>query len=270
MYLEEIAFLLEKRLSPRIYCHPHDFYGIQYGDNQNKVIKKTMLTGDLTLNSIYFAVKNKINLIITLHGFLDKPIRSFNHHQIRKLTLLTKQPIIVFVLETSFIAAEGGVSDTIMEALYLKSEKTFDITKQNGENIPIGRICQPKPYPHETKKFRLENLIERIKANLELSRIPYVGNLKKTIDTICIIGGEINDLAYIEELQQNNCDCLISGKISHSGAVFSKENGFSLVEVSPYRSAAMAMKRLCNMLSLEFPRDEFLFFPSEIPIRIFT
>jgi len=269
MYFEEITLLLENRLSPRIFSLKNDFYGIQYGDKQNKVIKKIMLTIDLTLNSIHFAVKNKINLIITLHGFLNKPIRSFNRQHINKLTLLTKQPIIVFVLETSFIAAEGGISDTIMEALYLKSLKTFDIINYNGEKIPIGRICQPKPYPHDAKIFRLANLIERIKTNFELSRIPYVGDLKKRIEKICIIGSEINALTYLEEIQQNNCDCLISGKISYIEAVFSKENGINLIEVSHYRSANMALKRLCNMLSLEFPRDEFYFFPSEIPIRIF-
>ena len=269
MYLDEIALLLENRLSPRIYSLKNDFYGIQYGDRQNKVIKKIMITVDLTLDSIHFAVKNKINLIITLHGLLNKPIRSFNRQQINKLTLLTKQPIIVFVLETSFIAAEGGISDTIMEALYLKSLKTFDIIEKDGEKIPIGRICQPKSYPHDTQIFQLENLIERIKTNFELSRIPYVGNLKKRIDKICIIGGEINNLICLEEVQQNNCDCLISGKISHIEAIYSKEKGISLVEVSHYRSANMALKKLCNMLSLEFPRDEFFFFPSELPIQIF-
>jgi len=270
MYLDEIALLLENRLSPRIFSLKNDFYGIQYGDKQNKVIKKVMLTVDLTLDSIHYAVKNKINLIITLHGLLNKPVRSFNRQEINKLTLLTKQPIIVFVLETTFVAAEGGISDTIMEALYLKSLKTFDIFERNGEKIPIGRICQPKPYPHDTKIFRLENLIERIKTNCELSIIPYVGNLKKRIDKICIIGGEFNDLMYLEELQQYNCDCLISGKISYVEAISAKENGISLIEVSHCRSANMALKRLCNILSLEFPRDEFFFFPSEHPIKIFT
>jgi putative NIF3 family GTP cyclohydrolase 1 type 2 len=270
MYLEEIALLLENRLSPRIFTLKNDFYGIQYGDMQNRVIRKIMITIDLTLNSIHYAVRNKINLIITLHGFLNKPISSFNRQQINKLTLLTKQPIIVFVLESSFIAAEGGVSDTIVEALYLKSLKPLDVIKKDGERIPIGRICQPKLYPHDAQKLRLENLIQRIKTNFELSRIPYVGNLKKEIDNICIIGGEINNLTYLEEILQNNCECLISGKISHIEAIFSKENGISLVEVSHYRSANVALRRLCNTLSLEFPRDEFYYFSSETPIKIFT
>lgn len=269
MYLEEIATLLENCLSPRIFRLKNDFYGIQYGDTQKKFLKKIMLTVDLTLNSIHYAVKNKINLIITLQGLLNKPITSFNRHLINKLTLLTKQPIKIFVLENSFTAAEGGVSDTIMEALYLEPIKTFDLIQGNGENIPIGRFCQPKLYPRDKQPFRLEDLIKRIKTNFELSRIPYVGNLSNKIETICVIGGEINKITYLEELLQVNCDCLISGKINHVEAVFSQENGISLVEISYYKIAYMAMKRLYNVLSLEFPRDEFFFFPSENPIKVF-
>ena len=269
MYLEEIVLLLENQLSPRIFELKKDFYGIQYGNVQNKIIKKIMLTLDLTLKSIHFAVKNKINLIITLKGLLNKSVTSFNRHHINKLTLLTRQPIIIFTLNTSFIAAEGGISETIMEALYLKLVNVFNINRENGDRIPIGRICQYKPYPHEKKPFRLEDLINRIKTNFELSTLPYVGNLRKKIDRICVIGGEINNPKRLEELLQINCDCLISGKINHHDAIFSRENGFCLVEISHYKSATMAMKRLYNLLSLEFPRDDFFFFPSKNPINVF-
>ena len=140
IYLEEIVLLLENQLSPRIFELKKDFYGIKYGNVQNKIIKKIMLTLDLTLKSIHFAVKNKINLIITLKGLLNKSVTCFNRHHINKLTLLTRQPIIIFTLNTSFIAAEGGISDTIMEALYLNLVNIFNINKENGERIPIGRI----------------------------------------------------------------------------------------------------------------------------------
>ena len=269
MYLEEIVLLLENQLSPRIFELKKDFYGIQYGNVQNKIIKKIMLTLDLTLKSIHFAVKNKINLIITLKGLLNQSVTSFNRHHINKLTLLTRQPIIIFTLNTSFIAAEGGISETIMEALYLKLVNVFNVSRENGDRIPIGRICQYKPYPHEKKPFRLEDLINRIKTNFELSTLPYVGNLRKKIDRICVIGGEINNPKCLEELLQNSCDCLISGKINHHDAIFSRENGFCLVEISHYKSATMAMKRLYNLLSLEFPRDDFFFFPSKNPIKVF-
>jgi len=269
MYLEEIVLLLENRLSPRTFEFKNDFYGIQYGKGENKVIKKILLTLDLTIDSIHFAVKNKINLIITLQGLLNNPIMRFNQYHINKLTLLTRQPIIIFALNTSFIAAEGGISDTIMEALYLKFINVFNINTDNGESVPIGRICQFKPYPHEKQPFRLEDIIKRIKTNFELSRLPYVGNLKKEIDKICVIGGEISSPKYLEELQQCDCDCLILGKINHLDAISSRDNGLSLIEISHYKSAIMAMKRLFNLLSLEFPRDNFFFFPSKNPIQVF-
>ena len=103
MYFEEITLLLENRLSPRIFSLKNDFYGIQYGDKQNKVIKKIMLTIDLTLNSIHFAVKNKINLIITLYGLFNSPITHLKGYHIKKLTLMDVQNQNKFHIEEEFL-----------------------------------------------------------------------------------------------------------------------------------------------------------------------
>ena len=128
MFLNEIKNLLENELSPKIYNFNSEIYGIHYGKISNKkIIKKVMITVDLNLESIHFALKNKINLIISIHGLINKPIKKFNTELINKLTLLSKFPIHIFVLNKTFIAANGGISDTIMEVLYLKLDKPFMI-----------------------------------------------------------------------------------------------------------------------------------------------
>ena len=269
MYLKEISVLIEKRLSPKLFKLDSEVYGIQYGESDpEKSIKKVMLTLDLSLDAIHFAAIKKVNLIISYRGLIDTPIKSFNKNLVNKFLLLSKYPISIFVLNTSFIAVEGGVTETIMEILYLNLERTFDI-KNNGEKIPIGRICQPRTYPNQKTPIKLEDLLKRIKNNLEMEKISYVGDLNKPIKKICIIGGENSDIKFLEKSLRYKCDCFISCGISYDEAAFARDVRLSLIKISHYRSEIIAFKKLYNILSLEFPNEEFILFESKDPFNAY-
>jgi len=192
-----------------------------------------------------------------------------NQNIINKLSLLSKFPISIFVLNSPFIAAEGGITDTILEALYLKLDKTFNIRNDNGVKVPIGRICLPKEYPTQHQPFKLEDLIKRIKTNLNLEYISYVGDLKKEIKKICIVGGDPPYKDLLKRVIDKGCDCFISGRISYFDAVFARDIGLTLIETSHYKNEILALKRICNLLSLEFPYVEFILFDSKDPYKTY-
>ncbi|MFW9941451.1 MAG: Nif3-like dinuclear metal center hexameric protein [Candidatus Thorarchaeota archaeon] len=270
MVLQEIQSILTNKLSPKIFKLNSEIYGFQYNQNRvNKSIKKVMLTIDLSIEALHFAVKNKINLIISHHGLINTSINKFNRDLINKLTLLTKYPIAIFVLNSSFIAAEDGVSETIANTLYLNLEKTFNIKNNKGVEIPIGRICTPKYYLNEHQIMTLENLIKRIKTHLDLTYVSYVGNIKKTIKKICVVGGDTSDIKYLRKAAAIGCDCYISGRIDYYGAIYCRDIGLALIESSHYKIEIPALKKLCNLLSLEFPYVEFTLFESFDPYRIY-
>ena len=65
MFFDEIELIIETKLSPKIYRIDSEYYGLYYGQvNNKKHIKKILFTIDLSLESIHYAIKNKINLII--------------------------------------------------------------------------------------------------------------------------------------------------------------------------------------------------------------
>ena len=271
MYLEELKILLENKISPKLFRLNSEFYGFQYGQiSKNKLIKKVMITLDLNLKAIHFAIKSKINLIISYHSLTNKPIKCFNSHIINKLSLLSKYPVLIFVLNSSYIAAEGGVSDTLMALSYLKLEESFNVKNKKGIDVPIGRICTPQYLQNEKGVLTLENLIKRIKHNLGANQISYVGDLKNIINKICIVGGDMSKTRYLEKALKYGCDCYISGKINHFGSLYAKDMGLNLIEASNYMAETIALKKLSNLLSLEFPRDEFLFFESEELIHTYS
>jgi len=182
MHLKAIISLLEQKLSPKSFKLDSEVYGIQFGiSDPNRVIKKVLVTLNLSLEAVHYAFKKKINLIISYQGLISSPIDKFNQYLVNRLTLLSKYPISIFVLNSSFIAAEEGISDTIMNGLYLNLERTFNIENKDGEEIPIGRICTPKEYPSQKTPLNLESIIKRVKTVFEAEKISYVGDLSNII-----------------------------------------------------------------------------------------
>jgi len=267
MYIEEIKLLLENKVAPKQFRINSDFYGFQYGQlHKKKLFKKIMLTLDLSLNSIHHAVKNKIDLIISNHSLFNNPISKINLLLTRKLYLLSKSPMSIYILNSSFIAAEGGISDTIMEVLYLKLDQIFSIKNQKHVKIPIGRICLPQLYPNEKNSLLIRDLLKRIKNNLNLKQVSYVGDLNALVNKICIVGGEIIKPNLLNKALNCGCDCYISETLNYLTSIYAKEIGLNLLLIPHYKIGKIAMKKLCNILSLEFPRDEFFFFESDDPI----
>lgn len=268
MFLKEIVALLENKLSPKSFSLRPEIYGIQYGDNnENKLIRKVFITLDLSLEAIHYAIKKKVNLIISYNGLINKTIKRFDSNLIKKLSLLSRCPITIFILNYSFIAAEGGISDTIMEKLYLKLDRTFDIKNRKDIKIPLGRICLPKEYPNQKDPLKLKDLIKRIKTNLNIPNISYVGDLNNIIKKICIVGGDVQNIEYLKKSVKEGCNCYITGKFKHCEGVFARDIGLNLIEISHYNPEIIAMKNLYNYLSLEFPYDNFFWFDSKNPFH---
>jgi len=262
MILEEIVNLLEARISPAIFNIESELYGIQYQPNKNKnIIKKVLISTELSIKAIHFAIMNKINLIISLYGLIEKPIQFFDAYLVDKLNLLSQYPISIFVLGSSIISAEGGVSDTITDILYLKNLKPLCLKNNQGNNVPIGRFCTPNFYYNQKKRFIFEDLLKRVKNNLDLKVINYVGDLNREINNICVVGIEsIDDSDLLMNASKSQCDCYISSIINHKKAIIAVEVGLCLIEIPLFNIKSMMMKKLYNYLSLEFPKEEFFFF----------
>jgi putative NIF3 family GTP cyclohydrolase 1 type 2 len=270
MIFNDINLFLRKKLFPEIFLLKNSFYGLQYGNpKQNKVINKILLTLDLNIQSIHFALLNKINLIISYRGLLNTSIQKFNQNLINKLSLLSKYPVSIFVLDSTLVAAEEGISDTIASTLYFDIEKTFNITNGEGNHIPIGRICYPKEYFMNRGVLDLEQILKRIKSNFEIECLSYVGDLNKPIKKVCIVGSDLIDIKVLENIKKLGCDTYISCGINYDVAIYAKEVGLNLIKIPNYNCEIKTLRKFCNFLSLEFPNDEFFTFDSNNLINIY-
>ena len=156
-----------------------------------------------------------------------------------------------------------------MDTLYLKLEKPFNVKNSSGNKIPIGRICSVQEYPDQKTPLKFKDLLKRIKTIFNIDSVSFIGNLNREIKKLCLIGTDVSHLDYLQKANRKKCDCYISGKITYNQAIFAKEIGISLVELSQFNNKIKALRKFHNILSLEFPYDEFFFFNSEDPINIY-
>jgi putative NIF3 family GTP cyclohydrolase 1 type 2 len=268
MLLDEIVRFIKSEIAPKEFRFDSEIYGYHYGAyDDNRFIKKVMLTVDLSLKALYFGIKNKINLIISLNGLISNPIKNFKPNLVNKLSILSKFPISIFVLGFPFYIVEGGIIDLILEALFLKLDHPFEIKNPKGFNIPVGRLCIPEIYPNSNELFTLEKLINRIESNLNIQPILYVGELRKEITNVCIISGGNIFLKYFDEILTQGCDCYITEKINKSLINYVFDLGFNLIEFSFFNCERLALQKLSNILSLKFPYDDFYVFNSINPLK---
>ena len=270
MNLVEIDNLLTRKFSPKEYSIKSEVYGLHYNEGNNeKIIKKVILTVDLNLDAIQYAIINRVNLIISHHGLFQKNLKKFDSNLIKKLNLLSNYPISIFVLNTPYICAEDGVSETLMDILYLKLDDVFKIQIKPFLEIPIGRICYPKLYNSKEESMTLEKILQRVKVNLKMHHINYVGNLKRTINKICVIGSDLIYEKILTKAKNRGCDCVISFKIDHHLAEFAYDIDLTLIAVSHYQIENISLRKLCNILSLEYPKCEFSLYESNDPQKIY-
>ncbi len=264
MLLSQITDFLEKKIAPKSFAFINDIHGIQFGPKfEDRNIKKIMITLDPSLNTIIEGVKQKVSLIISHHGLIHTPTKHFHENLIKKFYLLSSARIILFVINTAFEAAQNGISEIIANRLSLKIENLFELKDTSGKEIPLGRICTPERYLNNTKPFLLEDLINRIKKNLNLRYIKYIGELDDEINKICIIENvSMNSLLNALKL---NCDCMLTRDTQYETALIARDLNLDLILTPHFNSEIIGMKELYKILSIEFPRDFFIFFDSNDP-----
>lgn len=120
-----------------------DNVGLQIGDG-NLPVKKILLTLDVTENAINKAIKENVDLIISHHPFIFKPLKKITNPLYLKLI---KNEIAVFCAHTNLDVIKQGVNAALAERLNL-----HNITFLNSESgasvyqvavfVPAGQMVE--------------------------------------------------------------------------------------------------------------------------------
>jgi dinuclear metal center YbgI/SA1388 family protein len=220
-----------------------DNCGLQVGTLNNKV-EKVLITLDVTKKVVKEAIKNNVDLIISHHPLMFKPMKSVIFDSPRGWIIknLIQNNIAVYSAHTNFDQAEGGMNDILANVLDIHEPKLLDLVDN------IGRYG-------EIDKIEFSDFIKKVKAVFNLKTLKVIGNTKKDISTVGISGGSGSHHMYAAK--KRNCDVYVTGDITYHTALDAIQLGITLIDVG-HHIEVIFVREVAKDLGGRFPTIKFI------------
>jgi len=137
----------------------------------------------------------------------------------------------------------------VMIAAHPYEEVAYDVfpLENKGTSYGLGRIGSLH------QKMNVENLARHVKKNFDLSHVRVIGNLKKDIQKIAVLGG--SGEKYIHQAKKAGADVYITGDMSFHVAQDAEQMGLTVIDAGHY--IEKVMKNVTkNYLQEQFKHSE--------------
>ena len=216
-----IKFLYEElsKLYPENLKAEWDNDGIMCCDDYKKSVNNILVSLDVTIDTVDYAIENGFDLIISHHPLVFTSQKSLTPEKYtqRKLIKLIKNNVSVFSFHTRLDAASGGVNDTLCSVLGLNNVEV-DIKEPVGR---IGTLNEPA---------ELSNFAEKVKSLLNSPFVLYNG--KREVNKVYVVGGDGKDL--IPNAISLGADTLLTGRASYNTIIDAKDMGLNIIEAGHF------------------------------------
>lgn len=227
-------------IAPRQLAEDWDNAGFLIGRGNNSV-KKIMVALDVSPEVVRQAVEHKVEMLITHHPPIFKPLKNICDSGWQNALLLTciENGIAVYSAHTSLDSVLGGVNDVLAEKLGL--ERTVSLVKNDGNCGALGRVGY---LPH---KMKFEEFAEKVKKTLGL---PFVTGISagKTVHKVALCGGAGIDFAA--EALEHGADTYVTGDIKYHEAQNAVFSGLNLIDATHQGTELPVITVLADKISL--------------------
>ncbi len=209
------------QIAPSSLAEKNDPIGLQIGSLKGEVTG-ILLTVDVTLEACKLALKEGINLIISHHPLIYRPLQRIISEEYpgSVVYFAIKEGVNVISWHTPLDKVPWGVSSALAEKLDLTIEKVIDPEVNFGPQYGLGVVAKLKK---PVKIAKLANLIRKKFG----SWVMVVGNDEEEIEHLAIGGGSCFFL--IEKLRKMNINALLTSDVKYHDAIKAKEEGFHLL-----------------------------------------
>jgi putative NIF3 family GTP cyclohydrolase 1 type 2 len=254
MLLTKLKDFLEILLSRDTFCRS-DELTIQVGPQSKfseKIVKKVLITQFLTIKSISFAKKEKINLIICRYGIPSFSLSCIDQFAQKHLLLLLLAHITVIVLPNQWDNITEGPTDYLAKILNLHYHKT----QKNESNLhTVKTYISDKP-------LKMEDILSVLHRSLNVEQIENISQSDSYHRIFTIIPCTFPP-KEIQLAKLHGADIIISPSLSPTYLMPLKFYELSFIQISFYSIIESSLQRLSSILATEFPRIEFIFYPSD-------
>lgn len=231
----KVIDLLEhlERYAPAELAQPWDNVGLLIGEPQ-RIVKKILISLDVTANALDFAIKEGYDLILSHHPLIFQALKTITNPLILRMI---ESRIALISMHTNFDAAIGGVNHALANRLGLEVQDNLgDIRAPD-----IGLICSYKA------RKSLQEIINDVKERLGAPcvRLWSAGlDLSTELERVAICGGAGGSAVPLAE---KSAGLLITGDISYHTFLESK---IPILDAGHFYTEYPALLRLQEDLEL--------------------
>lgn len=220
-----------------------DNSGLQIGDYNNEV-EGIVLSLDLSEEVVDYAIKEKVNLIITHHPLLFSSIKCINLTTLqgRLISTLIKNNISVVSFHTSLDAALNGMTKELAKKLGVTE---YSVLHQNyideSNNIfgfgGMGFV----------EKSTIKKYANFVKENLNCDTIKvFSDDLNKDVYKVAFCGGSGAD--FIEDAIKKLADVYVTSDIKYHDAQYALNNNLSIIDAGHFYTENVILDKLYEIL----------------------
>ena len=202
-----------------------DDVGLMLG-NYNDEVNKVLVCLDVTTAVVDEAIDNGINLIVSHHPLIFKPLKSLNFTDDFKSNIirnLIQNNISVISFHTNLDSAALGLNDYLAKKLKLEEISPL-FEHELDQNSGLGRIGKL------SNDMNLEEFIKYLKNQFKLETVSAaIGNNKK-ISSVAILGGSGADFIY----SIPDVDIYLTGDVGYHAALDTIEMKKNIIDIGHF------------------------------------
>ncbi len=219
MTVQEIYDALSERI-PESLREAWDNDGLMCSADTNTEVRRAIVTLDVTEEVVDYAISSGMDLILSHHPLIFKPICSLteNDHIARKVIKLIQNNISVISLHTRADKVEGGVNDILAEIIGIKGAKPFG----EGDLGRIGTLDE---------ELTMEDFSYLVKGLLDCDSVR-VADAYIPVSRVAVVGGD--GKSFVKDALLSGADTYISGRIGYNVMEEAVEMGINLIEAGHF------------------------------------
>jgi dinuclear metal center YbgI/SA1388 family protein len=236
-----VAECLEQ-FAPSALAEEWDNVGLLVGD-RHWPVERVMTCLTITPNTVAEALEGRANLIVTHHPLPFHALKTITADTTvgQLLLKLITAKIAVYSPHTAFDSARAGINQHLAIGLGLQEIAPLVPSNTAELDVGVGRCGTLGEH------FTLQDLIERVKNFLGISRLQVVGNEDQSVARVAIVCGSGG--SYLPLAIESGCDCLITGETNYHTCLEAAAKGVALVLPGHFASERFALLSLADYLS---------------------
>lgn len=242
--VSEVIELLEK-IAPYDLAEEWDNCGLQVGSLLWPV-KKIWIALDPLHSVVQAAVNQNVDMVITHHPLLFRPMHSINVDSAvgRIVATAVTSQVALYAAHTNLDSAQQGVNDVLARAIGLQDLVPLipHDASASGKSLGMGRIGNlPQRIP--LKEFAVQ-----IKTRLNSSNVKFAGDPDLMVHQVAVCSGSGSSL--LDDFFNTSADVYVSGDLRYHDARRVEDQGRALIDVGHFPSEVLIIEPLVKQLSL--------------------